>query len=170
MNIAQLVLLFLAALGAALAAIFTWFAANATKKASRGATLLSCLENYISTMKDRRQAQEKQVVQLAEEFFRELFDLHWSEFHLWLDDVIPDNVMLSWLRVRKRNFDGDQILCKAANGEDRLVTYKERWEKVKSDNYFEIDDPFRQFMDKAHVGEITSLDELRNQKKQFKKK
>ena len=167
MNVLQWVLLFLTALGAALAAIFTWFAADATKRASRGATLLACLENYVVIMKDKRKAQEEGFSRLAEEFYRELLDLHWSEFRLWRDNVIPDSVMQSWVRVRKRNFDSDQIICKAEGS--KIITYKDCWNKLKSENYFEIDDPFVQFMNKAHPGEIINVVELRRIKKQFRK-
>lgn len=166
-NIAQLVLLVLSALGASLAAIFTFFAAKATKKASRGATLLSCLQNYISIMKDKKKAEEEGTSRLAEEFYRELLDLHWSEFHLWMDDVIPDNVMLSWILIRKRNFDGDKITC--INEAGKIVTYKDCWSKLEETNYFEINDPFVTFMRKVHAGEITKVKALRKLKKQLKK-
>lgn len=169
MNVTQLILLAVAAVSAALAAVFTWFAADGTKKASRGAALLSCLERYIAIMKDRREAQDEQSVQLAEDFFREMFDLHWSEFYLWRDGVIPDRAMLSWLRVRKRNFDGEAIPCRTASGEEKSVTYKECWEAAASQNYFEIDDPFRQFMDKTHAGELTTLEALKAQKRHARK-
>jgi len=166
MNIAQLVLLALTALGASLAAIFTWFAAKATKTASGGATLLSCLQNYVDIMKDRRKAEEEGSSRLAEEFYRELLDLHWSEFHLWRDDVIPDNVMLAWVRVRKRNFDEDKITCTI---DGKIVTYKDCWDKLERTNYFEIDDPFVKFMKKVHAGEITNIKALGELKKQLKK-
>lgn len=167
MNIAQLILLVLAALGALFAALFTWFAANATKRASRGAALLSCLEKYIVIMKDKRKAEEEGSSRLAEEFYRELLDLHWSEFQLWRDGVIPDNVMLSWVRVRKRNFDEDKITC--TNEDGKIVTYKDCWNKLEKTNYFEIDDPFVKFMKKVHAGEITNLKELQELRKQIKK-
>jgi hypothetical protein len=99
----------LAALGACAAAIFTYSAARATAKASRGQTLLACLDKYISIMKDKREAAEKQSLSLARQFYRELFDLHWSEFHLWQQGAISDNVMRAWLIVRKRNYDSDGI-------------------------------------------------------------
>ena len=167
MIIAQLVLLVLSALGASLAAIFTWFAAKATKTASRGATLLSCLQNYIDIMKDKRKAEEEGSSRLAEEFYRELLDLHWSEFHLWRDYVIPDDVMLSWVRVRKRNFDESKITCTAEDG--KIIAYKGCWDKLEKTNYFEIDDPFVKFMKKVHAGEITNLKELTELRKQIKK-
>lgn len=173
MDKAQLVLLLLAAMGALLAAmgaliaaIFTWFAAQATKTASRGATLLSCLQNYIDIMKDRRKAEEEESSLSVEEFYRELFDLHWSEFHLWRDDVISDNVMLAWARVRKRNFDEDKAI---STKDGKTVTYRNCWDKLKNINYFEIDDPFVKFMKKVHAGEITTIKELTEYKKQLKK-
>jgi hypothetical protein len=166
-NIVQLVLLVLSALGASLAATFTYFAATATKKASRGAALLSCLQNYIGIMKDKRKAEEEGTSRLAEEFYRELLDLHWSEFHLWRDGVIPDSVMLPWIRVRKRNFNEDRITCTNEGG--KIVTYKDCWSKLEGMNYFEIDDPFVQFMNKVHAGDITTLKALKKLKRQFKK-
>ena len=158
----QFVLLLLAALGACLAALFTFSAANATKKASRGDVLLSCLEKYISIMKDKSKAVEEKSPQWADEFYRELFDLHWSEFHIWQEGVISDRVMQSWLYIRKRNYDSDKIMFKSADGSEKSVTYKEQWDKVKSENYFEINDPFIRFMERAHSGDIADI-------KKFKK-
>lgn len=165
MEIAQFAFLLLTALGAFLAASFTFLAAKATKKASRGATLLSCLDKYISVMKDKREATTKKSRQLAEEFYRELFDLHWSEFHLWQEHVIPDRVMQSWLYIRKRNHDIDKIMCESEDGTERAVSYAEQWNKLKSENYFEINDPFVKFMDRAHSGEVTDMKKLREETK-----
>ena len=156
-DIAQLILLSVTALGAFMAAFFTLFAARSTKTASRGATMLDCLDKYITIMKDKRKAMEEKKPQLAEEFYRELFDLHWSEFHLWHENVIPNKVMHSWLYIRKRNFNGDKILCKFEGGKEENVTYREQWEKAKSENYFEINDPFIKFMDRAHSEAITDI-------------
>lgn len=154
---------FIAAAAASAAAIFTYFAANATKRASTGAALLSCLDKYISIMKDRTRALSEKSNHSAEEFYRELFDLHWSEFHLWQHGVIPDQFMRSWLYIRKRNYDSDKIIVKSTEGVEKAITYKKMWDKLKAENYFEINDPFVRFMDRAHGAAITDIKKLKKE-------
>jgi hypothetical protein len=160
-DIVEPVMLFLAAASAATAAFVTYRAADAGKKAARGATLLDCLNKYTTTMKHKREATQKRSVELAEEFYRELFDLHWTEFHIWQQGVIPDQIMRSWLYIRKRNFDTDSIPCVSPAGNTLAVTYRDQWQKVKRENYFEMSDPFVKFMDDAHAGPIADMKKLR---------
>ncbi len=151
----------LAALGACAAAIFTFSASRATANASRGQTLLACLDKYISIMRDKREATEKQSLSLAKQFYRELFDLHWSEFHLWRQGAIPDNVMRAWLIVRKRNYDSDGITYIFASMPEQRISYANCWAEFTSNNYFEMADPFVKFMNKAHSGDISDLKKLK---------
>jgi len=164
----QFVLVLLTALGALATAIFTANAANATRTAARGSALLSCLDKYVAIRKDRRTAIDTQDRGLAEEYYREILDLHWNEYHLWLQGVIPDDIMFSWLQIRKRNFETDTIVVKPDAGGTDPVTYKFQWQELKNTNYFEQSDPFVGFMDKTHGGLITKLDHLRKLKKELK--
>lgn len=162
----QSALLLLAALGACMAAIFTAYAARATAKANTGQTLLSCLENYINIMKVRRNAEEKKNPDLAKEFYREMFDLHWSEFHLWHEGAIPDHVMRAWLSVRQRNYNADNINCQAQDGTQRMVSYRDIWGELVSNGYFELNDRFVEFMNKAHSSsEFQSMKKLKKKTK-----
>lgn len=163
----EFVLLLVAALGACAAAVFTAFSTRATAKASRGETLLSCLEKYISIMKDKRTARENRDFDLAKEFYRELFDLHWSEFHLWHEGAIPDGVMLSWMTVRKRNYEVDSIACQSKEGKEEIITYENMWKELKNTSYFEGTDPFVKFMDEAHSCTITNIKKLKKKTRKW---
>jgi hypothetical protein len=161
----QLVLVLLTAIGALITAIFTANAADATRKAARGSALLSCLDKYVAIRKDRRKAIENRKRDLAEEYYREILDLHWNEYHLWLQGVIPDEIMFSWLQIRKRNFESDKIEVETdARG---TITYQSQWQELKTTNYFEQNDPFVGFMDKTHSGQITHLADLKKIKKEL---
>ncbi len=98
----ELTLLALAAVGACGAALFTWRAARATAKANRGQTILMCLDKYISIMRDKSEAIKAKEERLAKDFYRELFDLHWSEFHLWHEGAIPNSVMSPWINSQEQ--------------------------------------------------------------------
>jgi len=148
----------LAAIGACAAAAFTYFAARQTAKANRGQTILACLDIYVSIMKDKRNSIIKCDAGQAREFYRELFDLHWSEFHLWHEGAIPDHVMKAWLNVRKRNFETDEIIIKSETSAEFRISYADAWHDVKDSKYFEPDDPFIAFMEAAHS---TKMDKIR---------
>lgn len=167
-SIFQLLLLALAALGACAAALFTWFAARATAKANRGQTILSCLDKYISVMKDKNEAIQKKNHQLAKAFYRELFDLHWSEFHLWHEGAIPNDVMRAWIAVRRRNYKSDGIVCTTDTGTEHRISYANEWKCLKDTDYFEMNDPFVTFMDKVHDGDISDIKELKDKTKRRK--
>lgn len=165
-NIIGVTLLLMTALGACAAAFFTCLAARATAKANRGQTLLACLDKYMSIMKDKRKAEESEEVGLAKEFYRELFDLHWSEFNLWHDGAIPNNVMRAWVIVRKRNFDKDMIVCTFQKRTEE-ISYADEWEYLKETEYFEKNDPFVHFMNKVHKGYTSNMKQLKKDTKKW---
>jgi len=163
----QVVLLLLTALGALAAAIFTQRAARVTSKANSGQTLLACLDKYIAIMKDKREAETKGDVRLAKEFYRELFDLHWGEFHLWHNGAIPNDVMKAWASVRSRNFRMDKINCTTDKVPEE-ITYKDEWKDQIDSNYFEKNDPFVYFMNRIHNGYNSDIKELKKETKKWK--
>ena len=167
MNIVDFLLLFLTAIGALLAALFTWLSANATKEAGRGAVVLNCLERYTAIMKDKRDARTQKNIQLTEEFYRELFDLHWSEFHLWRESIIPDDMMLNWVYAEKRRYDTDKIECTAGNGTTVLITHKDQWATLLNNDYFEMTASFVKFMNQIHSGNFVDIKVLRRAKNNF---
>ncbi len=160
MDLIQPALVLLTAVGACAAAAFTLVAALATKKASRGATLLSCLERYSAVMSDRNLAIEQKSPSLVEQFYRELLDLQWSEFHLWQEGVIPDHVMQAWLYSKKRNYDSDSIELQPGNDP---ITYRSVWEHLLRIGYFEMSDPFVRFMQTAHGVPVKDMKKLKKE-------
>lgn len=167
-SICYLIFPALAAIGACLAALFTWRAARATAKANRGQTILTCLDKYISIVKDKSDAIERKDKRLAKDFYRELFDLHWSEFHLWHEGAIPNQVMRSWITVRRRNFNSDSIDYTSEDGTEHRISYADTWRDLKSTSYFEFTDPFVAFMDSVHSGDIDDIKQLKKKTKRKK--
>lgn len=152
---------------AASAAIFTWLEARAISKSTTASNLVNCLNSYITIMRARTKALEDKSEQQCKDCYRELFDLHWTEFQLWQRDMIPDHTMNAWLRIRNRNYRKDSMEFLTETGQKISVTYQQEWERLKDIEYFEPDDPFRGLMDKAHREVITDMKKLREE---FKRK
>lgn len=155
-----------ATIAAASAAAFTFFTAKATEKATTASNLVNCLNTYTTLMRARTKALEERSERQCKDFYRGLFDLHWTEFQIWREGMIPDHVMKAWLAVRYRNYATDALTFDRDDGQEITVSYKQVWEELKNRNYFEGTDPFVKFMDKAHGEVITDMKELR---KEFKR-
>ena len=161
------IIMSVAAIAASLAAVFTYFAARATQKATTASNLVNCLNTYVGLMRARAKAEEEKGQKLCKDFYRELFDLHWTEFQIWREGMIPDHVMKAWLSVRRRNYEKDRLQFISDTGRRITVKYSQVWDELKRQKYFEPTDPYLQFMDKAHEEVITDMKQLR---KEFKNK
>ena len=161
-----------ATIAAALAAIWTgwtamanWFTAKATRESMTASVLIDCLNAYTNVMRQRAVAIESKSEQQCKDFFRELFDLHWTEFQLWRQSMIPNHVMKAWLSVRRRNYDEKKGRIQITTDTDKIVivTYKQVWDELNRDQYFEEDDPFVTFMNKIHSQKIKDMKKLREE-------
>ena len=151
---------------AAVAAIAAWKQTKAVSKSTTSSNLINCLNAYITIMRFRMKALENKSEQQCKDFYRELFDLHWTEFQLWRENLIPDHVMNAWLSVRRRNYNTDSLEFETEMGQKVSVTYEQVWRELKDAiEYFEPTDPFVQFMGKAHTEIIT---DMRKFKREFK--
>lgn len=147
------------------AAIANWLTAKSTREAMTASNLINCLNAYITIMRQRTVAVNSKDEQQCKDFYRELFDLHWTEFQLWRQRMIPDNVVNAWLNVRRRNYDPTKgyLQFTSATGETVTVTYQQVWSELKSSEYFESTDPFVPFMDKGHSITIKDMKKLREE-------
>jgi hypothetical protein len=142
-----------APLVAAGAAWLSYLAVRALSKQTKASVLLLCLGAYVDVRKGRTKALREASADLCFDYYRELFDLHWTEFQLWKAGMIEPHVMKAWLDVRHRNHGKDDALdFKDAAGQHK-VTYREVWAKL-IDEYFAPSDPFVQFMRLVHDGDI----------------
>lgn len=155
-----------AAIAAAAAAIFTWLQARAIKKSTTSSNLINCLNSYVNIMRTRSRALENKSELLCKDYYRELFDLHWTEFQMWRDGLIPDHVMDAWLSVRRRNYKED-FLEFDKDGQKVHVSYQQIWHELEQRKYFEPTDTYCVLMNKAHDEKIADIKKLR---KEFKKK
>lgn len=152
---------------AAAAAFFTWREAKAVSESTTSSNLINCLNAYITIMRARTRALENKSELQCKDFYRELFDLHWTEFQLWQERMIPDHVMKAWLRIRRRNYNTGSLKFETETGQKISVNYQEVWQELKNIEYFEATDLFIRFMDKVHSEAITDMRELR---KEFERK
>lgn len=113
---------------------------------------IECLNQYIKIQKTKREAGKSKDSDLCYDYYRELFDLHWTEFNLWKKGHILDSVMRAWLDVRSRNFKKDKFDAKFSSGEN--VSYQLVWEDLVKNKYFSPEDDFIRFMELIHDGKI----------------
>ena len=132
------------------AAVATRDAAQATRDQLRAQTMLACLNQYIDIRRQRLSAEESDNRLRCENHYRELFDLHWSEFQLYRMGVIPEPILRVWLDARKRNYENDSIIVSTGDP----VTYKEVWKKLVDQGYWPPNYDFRKFMEIAHEGDL----------------
>lgn len=159
-------IMLVAVASAAAAAIFTWREAKAVTKSTTSSNLINCLNAYITIMRAKTKALEDKSEQQCKDFYRELFDLHWTEFQMWRDGLIPDHVMKAWLAVRRRNYLEDSMQFDK-DGQKITVSYRQVWDELEHKKYFEPTDPYRQLMNKVHEEIITDMNKLREE---FKRK
>lgn len=156
------VIMLVAVIAAATAAFFTWREAKAVTRSTTSSNLINCLNSYITIMRARAKAIEDKSEQQSKDFYRELLDLHWTEFQMWRDGLIPDHVMKAWLAVRHRNYNEDLIQFNK-DGQEITVSYSQVWDELDNKKYFEPSDPFRQLMIKVHEEVITDVKKLREE-------
>lgn len=113
---------------------------------------IECLRVYLKIQKDKRLAESQNDPYLCYNYYRALFDLHWTEFNLWIDGQISDQIMRAWLGVRNRNYNSSGFNIALPNGEN--VTYRYVWEDLIHENYFSPEDHFVRFMGMVHDNQI----------------
>jgi len=139
---------------AALAALFSFLAVAAIRRQTGAGILLQCLEQYVRVRQDKTRALLEKSPELCWDYFRELFDLHWSEFQLWKRGHIPHDIMEAWLDARWRSFSTENLTFPRDSGEDYTLTYAEAWKKIRDDNYFAASHDFLELMSLTHDGKI----------------
>ena len=121
---------------------------------NKSQVLLQCLREYGQVMKDRTNAKNEKNRELIINYYRELFDLHWTEFRLWKLDFIEDDTMTAWLNGRYRDYLNDSLTAEDENGNDIEISYKDSWNDLVKANYFEKEDKFIIFMKYAYDNHI----------------
>lgn len=144
----------ISAIFAAIAASLSYLSIKTNVDTAKSQVLLQCLREYIEIRNHRTKALTEKKKELCEDYYRELFDLHWTEFRLWRWGYIDDETMSLWLSLRFRNYRDDSLIIKNENEVDIKTTYKECWDKLIESNYFEKDDPFTKFMNLVHIEQI----------------
>jgi len=138
-------------------AIFNFLAVKEMEKEAKASVMQKCTESYIMIRRQRSKAIMENSVQIAKDYYREICDLHWSEFRLYSDGLIPKNVMKAWLDARARNFSNDQIELGDNRTGTQIVKYSEEWVALLDNGYFETEDPFVQFMNNVHEGRVDDV-------------
>jgi len=123
-------------------------------KQTRSDALLACLEQYLQIARLREEAISEKSEQLAKLYYQEMFDLLWTEFHLWHYKLIPRPVMRAWLHSRFLNYHQDTIEFTTREGEVIKICYKDIWENLKEKEYLHSTDTFVPFMDLLHEGKL----------------
>ncbi|NOR46803.1 MAG: hypothetical protein GQ533_01975 [Methanosarcinaceae archaeon] len=144
----------LTVISATIAAFLSYHSIRKNIDSIKSQVLLQCLREYINIRKDRTDARLKKSEELCSNYYSELFDLHWTEFRLWRLNYIEDAIMATWLKSRNRNYLNDFLIAENEKGETVEIHYKDMWNNVLIEDYFEIDDPFVKFMKLAYENKI----------------
>lgn len=139
---------------AACAALASFLAVWMVKRQTQSQILLGCLQAYVEVRKQRQEALELSSELACFEYYRALFDLHWTEFRLWRSGQIPKRAMSAWLDARHRNFQHDSIGFTDESGNKQYITYQDVWNRLVQQMYFAPSDNFITFMTLVHDGQI----------------
>ena len=135
-----------------IAIFFAYRTIKQNESNTRAAIQLDCFKQYIAAQQSRVEAIGSKSPEKVISSYRELFDLHWMEFYLWLDNNISDNFMELWLEARFDDCRKDSSGIVDNNGV--MITYKYAWEYILKRNYFCTDQKFIDFMRLGHEGKI----------------
>jgi len=155
-----------APIAAAFAAFFSYLGVSARNKQTKASILLGCLNSYVEIRKNRTKAIQQKTLEQSKDYYRSVFDLHWTEFHLWLAGNIPDNVMRAWLDARHRNYEIDKLRIQDDTGNYLEICYESEWNELVKGKYFAPSDVFVEFMTLTHQGQF----EVAMDKKRWRKK
>lgn len=144
----------LAATCAAASSVFSYVAVRYVARQTRAQVILDCMRSYTNIRRLRTDATEHHSVDRARDYYRELFDLHWTEYELYRERLIPRRMYVAWLDARRRNFREDGIEIQLPNAQCQRVTYAECWHKLVNDNYFSPADGFVAFMQLVHDNNV----------------
>lgn len=144
----------LATLAAMAAAIFSFSALRAMGRQTKAHLTLTCLEVYLGVRRQRTTAIEAKSAELCQDYYRELFDLHWAEHQLYRRGSLPREEMEAWLDARHRNYEHDKVGFIDSEGTQVKVSYRDAWNNLKSEDYFAPGDPYRRMMDLVHDGRL----------------
>lgn len=152
---------------AAAAAIMAWKQAVAVNRSTTSSNLVNCLMAYITIMRSGTKALEDKSEKQCKDFYRELFDLHWTEFQMWREGLIPDHVMKSWWAIRSRNYRDNVSLQFEKDGQTVTVSYRQVWDELEHTKYFEPEpkDQYLTLMHIIHEDKDTNMKKLRQELK-----
>jgi hypothetical protein len=125
---------------------------------TKSAIAMQCLNKYLEIVKDDIQ---KHLILIDKEkvddFWRELFDLQFTQYHLWLNKHVENSMMQAWCESRRNDF------------ELKKDKYIETWNTLKAAKYFP-DINFVNFMDDVHNKNISMKKVLKKHSKDKKRK
>lgn len=121
---------------------------------NRSLIMIECLRLYADIQRGRTKAVTEKNAQMAKDYYREMLDLHWTEYYLWKNKMIYDGVMKLWLDARHRNYKDDRLTIETAPGAVVNVAYSDVWAELRNIKYFAPNDPFVSFIEKVHDGTI----------------
>jgi hypothetical protein len=142
------------AFAAFLAAFFNYRAIRTHLDNEKSKVLLQCLEKYFNVRKDRTRAIQDRRKDLCEDYYREILDLLWTEFILWRNGYIDDEIIYQWSMARLRSYTNESLEYDE-NGVAKKISCKDYWDySTNQINYFEITDFFVAFMNHIQANDI----------------
>lgn len=116
------------------------------QKGFKGRLLFDILNTYRGIQKYREVAEENKDYNSVQNYYRALFDLHWTQFHLWRKGHIDNEIMKEWHWEMYNTCKGeDKISYVGINGALVDYPYEAVWNAFKK-NPLVADSKFVDFM------------------------
>jgi hypothetical protein len=125
-----------------------------TRRRDNRDALFKALDGYLRTRELRSKAERETDPSKAwenwAEYYRVLFDLHWSEFYVWSGEAIADAPYEEWMKQLRQDFKEH----KTAKNAVPQIGIHIAWDELRDKKYFDDNDEFVRHMDLVRAGQI----------------
>lgn len=147
--------------GGLISSLIALFMLFQIKEGNTREAFFKCLDEYFKIMDYRSKAIIDKKCETYFDYYRALFDLQWSEYHMWLRGSIPDTPYRIWIELRNRQYLEKCQECINEVGKAENTNYRIVWERLLKESYYTAKDPFVAHMNLVHEGKF---DEAMNEK------
>jgi len=141
----------------------TLMVARSTQDLAAGGVLVNLLAAYGSLRNSADQALQNKDLGLCRAYYRQYFDLLWTEFQLWRRGLIPNSIMHAWLLAVHRSYRDQAFPYRAQDSSEAQLTHKEAWDHAMRELYFDQQDPFVTFVEHVYHEPAINIEQLRRQ-------
>ena len=139
--------------GGVFSAAFAYVNLRLTRRRDCRETLFKCLDAYNKVMDYKAKTRAEHTYDAYLDYYRALFDLHWTEYQMWMEDAVKPKHYRAWLNARKMSYLAPATTV-LVNHVATPISYRIVWDCLLQNGYFERSDPFVGHMELVHAGRI----------------